>query len=46
MNLGLDLKADAQLTTFREINELDDPYYAVLGESLPHVRLNADLWKE
>lgn len=42
---GLDLKADAQLTTFGEVNELDDPYYAILGESLPHVRLNADLWK-
>ena len=45
VEMGLDLKGDAQLTTFREINELDDAFYAVLGESLPHVRLNADLWK-
>ncbi len=45
VELGLDLDVDAQLVTLGEVNELDDPYYAVLGRSLPHVKLNADLWK-
>ncbi len=45
LELGLDLRGDAQLVTLKESNELDDPFYAVLLESRPHVRLNADLWK-
>lgn len=43
--VGLDLSADAQLVTLREINEKQDPFYAVLGQSLPHIKLNVDLWK-
>jgi hypothetical protein len=45
LELGLDLNADAQLVTLGEINEAQDPFHAVLGDSLPHVRVNADLWK-
>jgi len=44
--LGFEAGADAQLVTLREINERDDPYFAVLGESLPHVLVKADLWKD
>ncbi len=43
--VGFDIKVDAQIVTLREINEKEDPFYAVLGESLPHIKLNADLWK-
>jgi hypothetical protein len=45
IELSLDFKIDAQLMNFREINETDDPYFTVLGESLPHVRMNAELKK-
>ncbi len=42
---SLDLRVDAQLMSYRQINESDNPYFAVLGESLPHIRMNADLKK-
>ncbi|MBW2533774.1 MAG: hypothetical protein JRI55_19955 [Deltaproteobacteria bacterium] len=43
--LGLELSADAQLVTLGETGELDDPFFSVLGESLPHVLARAELWK-
>jgi hypothetical protein len=42
---GLTLSADAQPVTMRGLAELDDPYFNVLGESLPHVRARAELYK-
>jgi hypothetical protein len=45
LGLGLDLKVDSQLAELREVNELDNPYYAILGASMPHTRWGADLWK-
>lgn len=43
--LGLDGGIDGQLTTFRSFNERDDPYFEVLGESLPHIKIKIDIWK-
>jgi hypothetical protein len=45
LELGLDLMARAQLVELRRFNERDDPYFAVLGASSPHVKVGADLWK-
>ncbi len=44
-NMGLDIAGDLQLVALREINEFDDPYYAILGESRPNFRAHVDLWK-
>ena len=44
--VGVDLSARAQLVTLRALTELEDPYYSILGESLPHVRFHADVWKQ
>jgi hypothetical protein len=46
LELGMEVGVDAQLITLRELNELDDPYFAVLGESLPHVLIHSDIWKD
>jgi hypothetical protein len=45
LELGGEVSADAQLVTLREINERDDPYWAILGESLPYLRLGGQVWK-
>jgi hypothetical protein len=45
LNLGADLKLDVQMITLREINEREDPFFAILGESLPNLRWCLDLWK-
>ena len=42
---GVRARIDGQPATLRELNERDDPYYALLGPSLPHVRGHVDLWK-
>jgi len=44
-DLGLDLKADSQLVELWEVNELDNPFFAILGESRPHTRWLVDAWK-
>jgi len=43
--LGIDAEVDGQLTTLRSFNERDDPYFEVLGASLPHLKVNLDIWK-
>lgn len=45
MDLGFDFKVDAQLVTLDEVNEMLNPFYAVLGQSLPNLRWKADLFK-
>ena len=45
LGLGLDLKVDSQVSELREVNEVDNPYFAILGASLPHTRWGMDLWK-
>jgi len=44
-DLGFDLSFDAQTATLKEVNEALNPYFAILGKSLPHARWKADLWK-
>ncbi|MBN1656091.1 MAG: hypothetical protein JXA30_20150 [Deltaproteobacteria bacterium] len=43
--LGIDAKVDGQLTTLRAINQRDDPYFEVLGESLEHIKIHIDAFK-
>ena len=45
IEFGLDIGVDVQLISYREMNESDNAYFAILGESLPHVNLNAALKK-
>jgi len=45
LGLGASLNLDAQVVTLDEINERQDPFYALLGESLPHLRWRVDAWK-
>jgi hypothetical protein len=44
--MGLDGQAAAQLATLGEIAESENPYYSLLGKSLPHVRARLETWKE
>lgn len=44
-DLGADLGVAAQLVTLRQLSEREDPFYSLLGESLPHLRWHLDLWK-
>ncbi len=45
IHMGGRLGADSQLVTMRELNERDNPFFSILGESLPHTRWEAALWK-
>ena len=45
LGLGANLNLDAQVIALKEINEREDPFYTLLGESLPHLRWRVDLWK-
>lgn len=46
LGLGADTSVHAQLIRLGEINQQDNPYFAILGQSLPFLRFRADLWKE
>ncbi|MBM4371981.1 MAG: hypothetical protein FJ098_10020 [Deltaproteobacteria bacterium] len=46
IHLGARLGADSQLVTLRELNERDNPFFRILGESLPHTRWEAAVWKD
>jgi len=46
LELGADASFDAQLVSFGEINEKNNPYFAILGKSLPFVRMQANIWKD
>ncbi len=45
LQLGLDADVDGQLITLGEINESDNPYFAVLGRSSPHLKVDLSAWK-
>jgi hypothetical protein len=44
--IGLDLRIDSQTVKLTEVTQGLDPYFAILGPSLPYVRWSADAWKE
>lgn len=44
-DLGFDLRFDVQPMRLHELNDDDDPFTAMLGPSLRHLRGVADLWK-
>jgi hypothetical protein len=44
--LGVNADIDSQLVTLHQLNESDNSYFEVLGESLPYLRLNVDIWKK
>lgn len=43
--LGLDFQVKVQPATLREVADSFDPFFTVLGESLPHARFTLDIWK-
>lgn len=45
IHMGARLGADSQLVTMRELNERDNPFFSILGESLPHSRWEVAIWK-
>ncbi|GAB4292683.1 MAG: hypothetical protein Kow0090_06730 [Myxococcota bacterium] len=45
LDAGLNLNAHFQPMKLGEINELENPYFAIRGESLPNVRWHIDIWK-
>jgi hypothetical protein len=44
--LGIDAQANAQLRTLGEISETENPFYSLLGPSLPNLRTRLEVWKE
>jgi hypothetical protein len=44
-SMGITLGFEAQPVTLREINEAEDPFYSLLGDSLPNFRYKVDFWK-
>lgn len=46
LGIGANLAADAQTARLSEVSEANDPFLTILGTSLPHVRLRADVWKD
>ncbi len=44
--LGIDAQASAQLRTLGEISENENPFYSLLGPSLPNLRTRLEVWKE
>jgi hypothetical protein len=45
IGVGLDGRLDAQLVTLGELVESENPYYSLLGPSLPHVRFRLESYK-
>ena len=43
---GIDAQASAQLRTLGEISENENPFYSLLGPSLPNLRARVEVWKE
>ncbi|MBI5544182.1 MAG: hypothetical protein HY901_09855 [Deltaproteobacteria bacterium] len=43
--LGVDARIDVQPSTLRELNEFDDPFFLVLGQSKPHLKARVSLFK-
>jgi hypothetical protein len=44
--MGIDSALHAQLVTLGEVVESENPYFSLLGPSLPYVRLRLEGWKE
>lgn len=44
-DLGAEFSVHAQPMELRELNELDDPYFAILGASQPYLRWRATVFK-
>ncbi len=43
---GLDAQVSGQFVTLDEVAESENPYFALLGPSLPHARYRFEAWKE
>ncbi len=46
LRFGIDAMGATQLVTLGEVAESENPYFSMLGASLPHVRGRAEVWKE
>jgi hypothetical protein len=46
VGMGIDGGLHAQLVSLGEVVESENPYFSLLGRSLPHVRIKLDTWKE
>jgi len=46
IGLGFEASFDSQLVELGEVTESLNPFYAILGSSLPHARWRADLFEE
>jgi hypothetical protein len=44
--MGVDGQATAQLVSLGEVAESENPFYSLLGSSLPHLRARLEAWKE
>jgi len=45
LGLGIDAQASAQLRTLGEVSETENPFYSLLGPSLPYLRTRLEIWK-
>lgn len=46
LGLGLDARIHAQLVTLGEVVESENPFYSLLGPSLPYVQFRFESWKD
>jgi hypothetical protein len=46
INSGIDAQMSVQLRTLGEVSEAENPFYAILGPSLPNLRSRLEAWKE
>jgi hypothetical protein len=46
LGFGLDARVHAQLVTLGEVVESENPFYSLLGRSLPFARFRFESWKE
>lgn len=46
LGLGLDARIQAQLVTLNEVVESENPFFSLLGPSLPNARFRFEAWKD
>lgn len=46
IGMGVDGRVQSQLVTLGEVVESENPYYSLLGPSLPYLKLRLETWKE
>lgn len=46
LGLGFDARVHAQLVTLGEVVESENPYFSLLGPSLPYVQFRLESWKD